>query len=97
MDRSLGEPGAEIPEVVGQRRQVCRGVQRGLRDRGLAMLSLPVHGGNSIAKAHAADATLSVELGRDTGAAEELACRWVPLDGRGSWEPPARTPPSRAP
>jgi hypothetical protein len=39
-----GKPGAEIPEVVGQRRQVCRGVQRGLRDRGLAMLSLPVHG-----------------------------------------------------
>jgi hypothetical protein len=54
---------------------ICQGVQRGPRDRGRAMISLPVHGGNRLAKAHAAHATLSAELGRDTGAAEELAVR----------------------
>jgi RNA polymerase primary sigma factor len=55
---------------------ICQGVQRGLRNRGRAMISLPVHGGNRVAKAHAAHATLSAELGRDTGTgAEELAVR----------------------
>jgi hypothetical protein len=53
---------------------ICQSVH-GLRDRGRAMISLPVHGGNRVAKAHAAHATLSAELGRDTGAAEELAVR----------------------
>jgi RNA polymerase primary sigma factor len=55
---------------------ICQGVQRGLRDRGRAMIRLPVHGGDRVAKAHAAHTTLSAELGCDTDAgAEELAVR----------------------
>jgi hypothetical protein len=93
-DRSFGEPGAEIPEVVGERRQEVsrpgatlrcsqRGRQRQPRARRRLVRSRArpprprtgdpspaTRGRDRVAKAYAARATLSAELGRDTGAGE---------------------------